>query len=584
MAFNKYFQDELKYLRQLGAEFSRTYPALAPMLADRGGDPDVERLLEGVAFLTGRVRQKLDDELPELMLAVSSLLFPQLVRPLPASAILELSPLQGVLRERRTVPRGTEFDSVPIDGTRCRFTSTDDCELAPLQLSGARLESPTPNRQQLRLTLTGLSGTPVEAAAPPRLRLHLAAQDRSSGTLLLWLLRHVDAVRLEAAGQSVPLPKGCFEAVGFEEGQSLLPWSETGFPGFRLLQEYYVLPAKFHFVDLVGLGRCSELGNELAQLDIVIEFDRPLPDVRDVSASDVKLHCVPVINVFETTAEPVRLDAGREQHVLRVAGHAPSHGEVYALKAVRGSHRNSSESTPILPFYNFEHAAGGPNAARPYYSTHLRPSVVTEGADFYIAVGTAEDSGLLADFDFLSIDLLATNGSLANAVRSGEINVPTPSSPPYAKFRNLTAVTRHVPPPLGQELQWRATAHTAMNLRSLAEPAVLRSILGVYNLQAISDRQAARAHELRVEALRDVRVRPAERLIRGAPVRGIHLEVELGESGFAGDGDVFLFGCVLDRLFAEYVSLNSFAQTSVTLLPSKAAWSWPPRSGARTLL
>ena len=56
--FNKYYQDELTYLRELGKEFAAAYPAIAPLLAERGADPDVERLLEGVAFLTGRIRQK----------------------------------------------------------------------------------------------------------------------------------------------------------------------------------------------------------------------------------------------------------------------------------------------------------------------------------------------------------------------------------------------------------------------------------------------------------------------------------------------------------------------------------------------
>src|SRR5271165_586318 len=98
--FNKYFQDELTYLRELGREFAQAYPALAPMLADRGGDPDVERLLEGVAFLTGRIRQKLDDEIPEAIHSMAQLLFPHLIRPLPSAAILEILPLPNVLREK----------------------------------------------------------------------------------------------------------------------------------------------------------------------------------------------------------------------------------------------------------------------------------------------------------------------------------------------------------------------------------------------------------------------------------------------------------------------------------------------------
>ena len=35
--FNKYYQDEVTYLRELGQEFAAAYPAIAPLLAERGG-------------------------------------------------------------------------------------------------------------------------------------------------------------------------------------------------------------------------------------------------------------------------------------------------------------------------------------------------------------------------------------------------------------------------------------------------------------------------------------------------------------------------------------------------------------------
>ena len=34
--FNKYYQDELAFLREMGKEFSQAHPALAHMLAERG--------------------------------------------------------------------------------------------------------------------------------------------------------------------------------------------------------------------------------------------------------------------------------------------------------------------------------------------------------------------------------------------------------------------------------------------------------------------------------------------------------------------------------------------------------------------
>jgi len=60
--------------------------------------------------------------------------------------------------------------------------------------------------------------------------------------------------------------------------------------------------------------------------------------------------------------------------------------------------------------------------------------------------------------------------------------------------------------------------------------------------------------------------------------------VELDESGFAGPGDLFLFGWVLDELFADNLTLNAFNELSVRFFPSRMEYSWPARSGSQPLL
>ncbi len=65
----RYYEAEMRYLREAGKEFAQAYPDRAAMLnLDKPGarDPYVERLFEGFAFLMGRLREKLDDDLPEL--------------------------------------------------------------------------------------------------------------------------------------------------------------------------------------------------------------------------------------------------------------------------------------------------------------------------------------------------------------------------------------------------------------------------------------------------------------------------------------------------------------------------------------
>ncbi len=166
MAFNRYFKSELSALRQLGRRFAERNPALAPFLAEAGQDPDVERLLEGFAFLTARLHQKLDDELPELTHSLMHLLWPHYMRPIPAFSILQFDPLKRAGPSVR-VARDTAVESAPIHGERCRFRTCYATDIMPLQLSaldytckgeGAWLD--------LRLTMSaeGTRSTPTRAA------------------------------------------------------------------------------------------------------------------------------------------------------------------------------------------------------------------------------------------------------------------------------------------------------------------------------------------------------------------------------------------------------------------------------------
>jgi type VI secretion system protein ImpG len=580
--FNKYYQDELAYLRELGREFGRAYPSLAPMLAGSGADPDVERLLEGVAFLTGRIRQKLDDEMPEFVHSLAALLFPHLVRPVPSASILEMKPIANALRGAQVVPAGTEFATAAVDGAPCTFQSTVACELTPIAIESVRLEPVAGGRQQIAIAIRSTSGTPLALALPAAMRLHFTGEPQVAFGLLLATLRQLTDVSLsvapEGGGEPRELSLGTkvLRWVGFEEDEGLLPLGRHVFPGFRLLEEYYVLPSKFAFVDVGDVRRIVELDPEAQRATLCFRLERSLPPSTRISTQNVRLHCVPIVNVFEATADPIRPSPERERFLVRVAGLPPSHGEVYAVTKVQAILRGSSARATIPAFHEFAH---GEAAATGFYTTHLSPSVTGDGADLSMSFGAPEGSGILVDAETISVDLMATNRAVTRALRPGDVNVHTASSPAFVTFANLTAVTPHVPPPLGRELQWRAVAHAATNLRSLTEPAVLRAILEVYNLHAIVDRQAARANELRAAAVRDIRVRPEERLYRGAAVRGVAIDVDLDEEGFAGDGDLFLFSALLDRLLGERISINSFSHATFRGTRSKIEFRWPPRNG-----
>jgi type VI secretion system protein ImpG len=142
-----YYERELTFLRQMGAEFAEKYPKIASRLQlepDLCEDPHVERMIEAFAFLAGRVHLKVDDEFPEITEALLGILFPHYTRPIPAMSVVEfhLDPEQGKLTTGFPVPRGSLLYSRPVDGVPCRFRTCYDTTLWPVTLAEAQWTTP----------------------------------------------------------------------------------------------------------------------------------------------------------------------------------------------------------------------------------------------------------------------------------------------------------------------------------------------------------------------------------------------------------------------------------------------------------
>jgi len=583
--FNKYYQDELTYLRELGKEFASAYPAIAPLLAERGADPDVERLLEGVAFLTGRIRQKIDDELPEVIHSVGALLFPHYLRQIPSTSVVEFAPLPNVVREKLTVARNAEVGSVPIDGVSCRFRTTQDVELLPLSVEDVRVDTGSQLAQSLRIELKVTGGASLAALALSQVRFYIHGERRLQDDVRLWVGAHVESIALAAVdptrGDSIvaTLPAKSVRMVGFAEEESLIPYPKTVYPGFRLLQEFFTLPQKYAFFDVTGL-EALPADKVTDRFAIIFQFKDSMPPAVRVTKDNFRLFCTPVVNLFEHPTDPIKPETTKFEYLARPSGGSPQAYEIYSVDKVIGIARRTSQRVEIPSFYEFEHEVDPEAAQRGvFYQLHLRPAVIGDGVDVYLSFGTPQDSGVLPDFDVISIESTCTNRRLPTQLKVGDLRVPTATSPAVASFTNLTGVTAALPPPTGRELQWRVIAHMAMSYRSITDVEVLRATVDLYNFQAIIDRQAARANQLRLQAIKSIKVRPTDRLYRGAPVRGVAADIELDEGGFTGEGEMYLFASILNEMLASYVSLNSFTQLTITGTNTRVVYKWEPKSG-----
>ena len=83
-----YYNRELSYIRRHAGRFAEAHPKVAARgcgsVPEGSEDPHVERLLQGFAYLTARVRHKLDDEFPEITQALLGVLYPHYLTPIPS--------------------------------------------------------------------------------------------------------------------------------------------------------------------------------------------------------------------------------------------------------------------------------------------------------------------------------------------------------------------------------------------------------------------------------------------------------------------------------------------------------------------
>lgn len=599
---SQYYQDELRYLREAGPEFARAHPDIARLLADRGSDPDVERLLEGVAFLCGRIRQKLDDELPELTANLMGLLWPHYLRPVPSLSIMEMVPDGGAMQAPLPVKKGAEFASVPVDGTSCRYQSCWPMMLRPCVLEEAGLDLAPARPAALNIRLRAAGKATLEACGLSPLRLHLAGDPLTAFTLY-WMLTAgvsdgqrmlpaVQEVRVSAAGSGgkpeVLLSSECVRAAGLDRAEAVLRYPARSFAGYRLLQEYFTLKERFLFVDILGLDHAVKTLGVKDAIQITVVFNRRLESYPRVTRNNVRLHCVPIINLFAQSADPVRLKHDQAQYLVMPSKTGVAdrrHAEVFSVDAVAGLARvDGGAAVEYRPFYSFEHELWGEAQNAAYYLSHVAPAVeggddALMGTDTYVSlVGGAAEEGLPAEAT-ISLELTCTNRHLPEKLRAGDICEATDSSPPGTRFANLNKPTATVRPPLGKALHWRLISHLALNHASLTDVEHFRELLRVYEFQAEHDAQRAHAHRRLLDGIRGVRTSFRERLIRGAVARGIYTEIDLHEDHFAGEGDAYLFATILDRFLGLYVTVNAFSELKITFMRTKQEYAFAPRWG-----
>ncbi|MEN8141292.1 MAG: type VI secretion system baseplate subunit TssF [Thermodesulfobacteriota bacterium] len=569
----EYFETELQLLREESQEFAAAFPEQARMLnlaAIKDRDPYVERLLEGVAYLTAQVRRRIDDDIPQVCESLLGQIWPHFLRPLPAMTILQFAPRPGQLQQSQTLDQGTMVLSRAVgeDRVPCRFRSSCAVELQPLQINKVELAEVSPGQTRLAIGLQLDAGLLADSLDLSTLKLYLHAGQATAVELHQALTRDVKELRItfpdnpEATATLLPGQKALQPChLGLDE--MLTPLSGRSFFGFHLLHEYFGFLEKYLFVAIDSLEKVA-WPEYCHSFEIEIQLNHTFGKEFKLQRDNLRLHCAPAVNLFHLDSEPLSIDHRREEYRLVADGGAPEGIQVYSVDEVVGLEKKSGERRQYRPM----NSAAGQTGEDRFFQVVSRN--YGAGPANYLSVG----GDLRFTPETLSCAITASNGDYPRQfLVENTIQGETATIPSYVQPTNLARPSRQLRPPANDDFRLALISHLSLNYSSLSSAEALKRLLSLY------DWTEQEQNRLRIEGISEVKVKPVDMIRQGTLTRGIRVELTIKEENFFSRADIHLFGLVLHEFLGMYATINSFVETRITCFPSNKEFTWQPKFG-----
>lgn len=557
------FRQEMRALVEEGAPFAAEYPEAARMLDPRAvddRDPYVERILEGTAFLTARIRQEMESDGDPLAETILEQIAPDLVQPLPSVAVVEFA-LRPEAAGAIDLPAGTRILSEPLAGIASPlvFALTDPVLVHRAKVEAARMVQGERGDGFLELELAWDECDPAPAW-PAELDIHLHGDAPVVWALRFALLRRTGTVQAwrgdswqEVGGVRVD------RLDGRSYNADRLPPSP-----FAQARDFLCADERFRFVRIVGLDTTGIPLPDSVKLRVRFEGSLPRGLAKAVRADLFRLRAGLAVNRYRESCEAPVWDHTRSEVNLRPLGGA--HREILDIAAVRGVPvRGGGPSETCHRLGEHRHHGSGA------YFQLLRRRDANGEAVVRIALGRTDPGEPLRE-QFLSVEGVCCDGATPNdrlrpdaldrveiegasRLRAGALTRPTPiHRPPDGTTSTLLCFAA------GHAKGWLDAARLRDGLRHCQwEPASGKQTL--------------------IESIQDVAVEYGHVLVDGVAWPQMRVTLRMRDTTCTPDtwdrlGQIDALGSVVWVLVRDETPLGSKARLELRVDPAGVALDW----------
>lgn len=568
----EYFDAEMRLLRESAHAFAQAYPEQARMLNLNGGhdcDPYIERLLEGTAYLTAQIQQRIDDDFPGICETFLQQLWPHFLQPFPSVTLIEFKPRPRQLHKTYYLPTGTIIKSQALNEIskqlHCQFRTTQPLTLNPLYISNLQHVLLSNGDAVIEITFSIESTNNLDLS---KLLLFLHADTTTALTLHYYLTTHVKKVFIEFPAQS-PIfigDQNVIHPANLTLSETLLPHHNQSFAGFQLLFDYFAFREKYLAVELHGLEKIHFPPN-CQQFKLQLHC-RTLSQQLTLTPQMIKLHCVPAINLFPDSSEPIQLTHRRSEYPVLPNLNQLDQTHIYSIDAVAGI----EDLTGKRQTFNATHFSQQPS--QNFYTTTQRYQHNLFSTHYLMLGGLTEFKR-----QTLSCAITAHNGHLPRRyLQESTINTPDKNFPSFIEFTNLCRPSSLLMPPTRANYRWQLIAHLSLNYRSVTELETLKDILALY------DWSGRQENSRRITGIEKLSVTVIREIYHGSLIHGLCFNFIFQEEYYLSLADIHLFGLVLHEFLTMYATINTLIKTKITCFPSQQEFSWCGSQGSNILI
>jgi type VI secretion system protein ImpG len=597
-----HYNEELRFLRQEGAIFSRENPQVASRLglhADAITDPFVERLLEGIAFLSARVQARMDRECAEFAQQALARIAPSFSCVTPSMTAFSFHPDYSSPESQRgrTIPKGSVVQShIPGLARTVQFVTARTVHLLPLRLVQAECSRSVvglPNAAAQRLvkapavihlkfetevnTVLGdlaQKQTGCESGVEP-LTMSLGGDAPLAFGLQHSLLAEVGQILLIAhddrLSHVVELPLNSLRMPEMGEEQAMLPPDLGGLQGIRLLREYLAQPANFLALELHGLTQLIKRCPTARSFQVVIGLQKiPQFLLGRVTPDLFHLFATPAINLYPKRLDPIPYDPRSSMQWVLVDRIKPNAHHLFSLSAVHAVSGQGRLATlePVLGgvAFNGAMAPGHYGLIRHTIAAQSSHSADPLTSNDRLAISLPEDSELQGRVTSLQLEgLVCDRGWRPEAVLSSKLSLREPMGVDRIECLWVPSLPRAMP---GLMRCWDAVAFLgesplAVGRRTNTNP--LHPLLRWLGLAAAPENPVDALRISSLEALTlDTALRPCASALPVGWVHTLKARLEISTARHADRG-AWLFARVLAQALSESVSLNEGLEVEIHL-------------------